>query len=202
MGIAGFSIDVDGSSSVIGTVTALRAASFPLTNQTSNPPYSQFRSVGTLSSPNLTGISAFQDSFGAFVNNDPTELRFGDGNAGTVHSATYGDIAGNGPLVLATGRWTGSGVGGSLEAVLTPNTVFSLFPLNYAVDDGTGEFNPPPAGTTQSFVTATAVIPSLVLIPPTDPEPSSIVLMGIAAVGLGVFTFIRSRSATAGADPA
>src|SRR6516164_9153791 len=62
LGVAAFSLDVDG----LGSVTIQKASgtnsNTPPTLLASNPPYSLFRSNGTLSSPNLTGIFASQDT--------------------------------------------------------------------------------------------------------------------------------------------
>src|SRR5262245_30443982 len=75
LGIGAFSIHVVAT----GGVTILKAATASQTLQVSNPPYSQLRSTGTLSTPNLTGISASQDVIGAAQQFDPSILRFGDG---------------------------------------------------------------------------------------------------------------------------
>src|SRR5215831_14612262 len=59
LGIAAFSIDVHGiPDGPIGGITVLKAATVSQTLQVSNPPYTLFRSTGTLSAPNLTGIGA------------------------------------------------------------------------------------------------------------------------------------------------
>jgi hypothetical protein len=139
-----------------------------------------FRITGTLSAPNLNGISASQDTVAAAGSSDPSILRFGDGLSADATSPVYGTVAHGGPLTLATGRWTATGTGGIIQAVLSPGATFNLFPLNYAVDDGTGQFNPPPAGTVQNTFAAANVLASPIMIP----EPGSIVLMALGSVGL------------------
>jgi hypothetical protein len=187
LGIAAFLLDVDGTpGGVFSGVTVQKASgsnsNTPPTLIASNPPYSLFRSNGTLSSPNLTGIGVLQDTITAANNDDPSILRFGDGLTSSAASTVYGAIPPGGALTLATGRWTANGFGGSITAVVTPGGLFNLFPLNYAVDDGTGQFNPPPAGTVLSTVAASAVFSSTVFIPPLFPEPSSVVLMAISSL--------------------
>ena len=181
LGTAAVSIDVLGSPGV----TVLRAANGIQTLQVSNPPYSLFRSTGTLIVPNLTGITAAQDTITAANNNDPSILRFGDGLLSTASGQVYGVIPPSGPLTLATGRWTTSGFG-TIRAVLTPGSFFNLFPLNYAVDDGNGTGSPPPPGTVQNTPFAANVLSSQTIhIGALDmPEPASVVLFLFGSAGL------------------
>jgi len=186
LGIVSFSIDVLGSSTGPSSgVTVLRAATTTQTLRVSNPPYSLFRTFGTLSAPNVTGIGASQDTIAAANNGDPTIVRFGDGLLTTATGQFYGAIAPGGPLLLATGRWIASGTGGTIQAILTPGTAFDLFPLNYAVDDGFG--GPPPAGSAQIPIAAANVVASqAIFMPGVFPEPGSIVLMALGSVALMV----------------
>src|SRR5262249_11329265 len=183
LGIAAFSIDVTGSSDADGSVTILNAATVSQTLQASNPPYSQFRSTGTLSGTDLLGVSAAQPLADAQINNDPSILRFGDGLVTAANSSVYGQIVPNGPLTLATGRWIGTGVGGFMQARLTPGSGFNLFPLNYAVDDGNYVFNPPPPGTVQDAPFAANVFASTRIFV-NGPEPTSLVLFFLGGVAL------------------
>jgi hypothetical protein len=188
LGIASFSIDVQGSSGPTDSVQAIRATTASQTLQVSNPPYSIFRSTGTIAFPDLTGINASQDTITAANTNDPTILRFGDGLLTDAVSPVYGTIAHGGTLTLATGRWFAlptATAPGHIQAVLTPGTFFNLFPLNYAVDDGTGQSNPPPAGAVQNVVAAASVVSSnVVSVDFLVPEPGSIVLMALGSMGL------------------
>src|SRR5262249_39839897 len=141
LGLASFDMDVKGSPGI----TVSRAAVATATNASPNPPFSQFRTNGTPSSPvvDLNDIRASQDTITAAGNMDPSILKFGYGLPTASTSQVYGSIA---PVAvtLATGRWTNSGPGGTITVQLTGGAFFNLFPTNYAVDDGTANFNPPP----------------------------------------------------------
>jgi len=184
LGIASFSIDVQGSSGPTDSVQVIRAATASQTLQVSNPPYSIFRSTGTIAFPDLTGINASQDTINAANTNDPTILRFGDGLLADAQSSVYGTVAHGGTLTLATGRWTSIGTGGTIQAVLTPGTFFNLFPLNYAADDGTGQSNPPPPGSMQGTPPASMVLASNIVVVPVVPEPAALILMAFSGIGL------------------
>jgi hypothetical protein len=181
LGLASFAFDVDAA----GGGAAQKAASAAATNQSSNPPYALFRTTGTATAPNLLNIAASQDTVSAFTNNDPSVLRFGDGNVGNATSSVYGQITGSGLITLGMGRWTAA-TPGTLQATVTTGGFFNLFPINYAVDDGTGNNNPPPNGTTGSTAAAAAVLPSAIVNIGVVPEPASIVLMGLAGLGLAL----------------
>ena len=157
LGIAAFSIDVVGVPDSSGTIAIQQAATVSQTLQVSNPPYSQSLSTGTVSGSSLLGIAASQDLVTAANNYDPEILRFGDGLASPATSPVYDVVPPGGPLVLARGRWVTRGYGGSLYAQVTPASGFSLFPLNYAVDDGSGNLIPPPPGTVQNAISAGVV---------------------------------------------
>ena len=192
LGLVGFEIDVLGSPGV----TILRAANALQTLQVSNPPYSLFRAIGTLSAPDLTQIYASQDTITAASSINPSILRFGDGLPVDAVSSVYGTIAHGGPLTLAMGRWTASGTGGTIRAIETPepNPVFSLLPLNFAVDDGTGQLNPPPAGTVQHTIFPSNVFASNIVPITPVPEPASFVLAVIGgAFWLGHRAWRRLR---------
>jgi hypothetical protein len=189
LGIASFSIDVLGSSfpgSPIVQKASGTNSNTPPTLLVSNPPYSMFRINGTLSPPNLVGISASQDIVTAANNNDPSVLRFGDGLTAAATGAVYGTVAPGGALTLATGRWTTTFSSGLIEAVLTPGAFFNLFPLNYAVDDGTAQFNPPPPGTVRNLVAAANVLSSGQFVP-AFPEPSALIIVSLG--GLSTLPF-------------
>ena len=186
LGIVAFSIDVIGSSIDPSGVTVRQAATPSQTLIVSNPPYSIFRSNGLLSPPSLTQINASQPAIEAAEAHDPSLLRFGDGLLTNATSTVYGTVPAGGPLALASGQWTTAGTGGTIQAVLTPGAYFNLFPLNYAVDDGTGQFNPPPAGTVQNAPFASAVFASpLVFVGGAVPvpEPASVVLFLLGSAG-------------------
>jgi hypothetical protein len=191
LGIASFSLEVDGipDAGVGSTVTALKASgtnsNTPPTLIAPNPPYSVFRNNGIATAPKVSGIAASQDTVTAATTNDPTVLRFGDGLTTKANSSVYGSIQAGGALTLATGRWTATGTGGSLQAIVTPGSFFNLYPLNYAVDDGTGTNSPPPAGTTTAVV-AGNVIPSSVI-----PEPASLALMAFGGLALVAYAARR-----------
>jgi hypothetical protein len=183
LGIAAFSADVLGSSNQFGGLTVGQAADPAQTLKVSNPPYSVFRSNGVLSPPSLIQINASQDIVTAAQNRDPSILRFGDGLLSNAASPVYGTVAPSGPLILASGTWSVTGPGGTIQAVLTPGAFFNLFPLNYAVDDGSEAFNPPPPGAVQHTVAAAAVLASQKIFVGL-PEPASLVLMVLGGFGL------------------
>jgi hypothetical protein len=136
-----------------------------------------------LAAPNLTGIGASQDTISAGNNNDPSIVTLGLGVVGTATGQFSGPVTGAGVITLATGRWSTTGTGGTLQAILTPSTTFNLFPLNYAVDDGSG--GPPPAGSAQNTMAAVSVQPTNQPIHVgAVPEPATLVLMGLGGLGL------------------
>jgi hypothetical protein len=184
LGLASFDLDVKGGPGI----TIMRAAVATATNGSPNPPFSQFRTNGTPTAPDLNDIRASQDTITAASNFDPSILHFGYGLPSTATSQTYGSIAPT-TITLASGRWTNSGAGGTITAQLTSGAFFNLFPLNYAVDDGIGNFNPPPAGTTTSTMAATAVLSASW---PPLPEPTSLLLMALGVVG---FAAVRRHTA-------
>jgi hypothetical protein len=97
-------------------------------------------------------------------------------------------------MILGIGRWTGFNPG-NLQAMVTTGGFFNLFPLNYAVDDGTGQDNSPPNGTTGSTFAAAAVLPSaIIVLPVLGPEPSSMVLLGLAGFGLAAVARRRAKA--------
>ncbi len=82
LGSRAIAVDIDGTAGATDNAIALKTATVSQTNPTTNPPYALFRTNGTAASPNVTGIGGSQDTISAFTNNDPTVLRFGDGNTG------------------------------------------------------------------------------------------------------------------------
>src|SRR5262245_57530865 len=196
LGIASFSIDVLGSSAPGGSgVTVLPAAIASQTLQVSNPPYSLFRANGTVAAPNLVRINASQDTISAAESHDPSLLRFGDGLPTDAMSSLYGTVIHGGSIELATGRWTASGTGGSMRVSLTPGAFFNLFPLNYGVDDGTGQFHSPPGSAVQSTIAASAVSQTT-YIGALVPEPGSIILIALGSAGFVMTTRARRRRGT------
>jgi hypothetical protein len=159
LGIASFSIDVIGSSGVTAQKASGTSSDIPPTLLVPNPPYSINRTGGTLNAPNVTGITGAQDIRSAVYYVDPSFIRFGDGLLADAVSPVYhSTITHRGPLTLATGRWTASGTGGTIQAIVSPGSGINLFPLNFAVDDGTG--GPPPAGSVQNVPFASNVVAS------------------------------------------
>ena len=140
LGIASFSIDILAT----GGITLAKAATTSQTNQGPNPPFSLFRTTGTLTSGNgnsLTSITGSQDNIGAASNNDDSGLVYGYGEFGVANGTFVGQVTGKGLLPLATGRWTNSGSGGTIFASVTPGSFFGLFPNNWDAND-----SPSPAG--------------------------------------------------------
>lgn len=180
LGLASFGLDVNGSSTTQG-ISIQKAAIVFQTNPTHNPPYSLFRTTGTIAGPNLTQIFASQDTVSAANNIDSSGLEFGDGLLAPVTSSIYGLIPARGPITIAAGRYTINGAGffdpqSLIVPQVSPGTFFNLFPSNYAVDDGNGDM--PPAGT----VLFTQATTSVILVP--APEPSSLILLVIGSIGL------------------
>jgi len=184
LGIAAFSIDMHGGSDAAGSATVLKAATVANTLAVTNPPYALFRNTGTLAAPNLTGIGASQDTISAGANMDPSLVRVGDGLTTDATGQFWGPVAHGGPLTLATGRWSTTGMGNFIQAVLAPATTINLFPLNYAVDDGAG--GPPPAGAAQNTMPAVTVASSQMIHVGPVPEPGTLVLMGLGGLGLAL----------------
>jgi hypothetical protein len=184
LGIASFSLEVDGSQGAVALKASGTSSNTPPTLLAPNPPYSVFRNNGTATSPKVTSIAASQDTVTAATTNDPTVLRFGDGLLTNATSTVYGSITHGGAITLASGKWTvPAGTIGDLQAIVTPGSFFNLYPLNYAVDDGHGTNSPPPAGTTTAVVAGT-VIPGALVPVGTVPEPATLVLMAFGGLGL------------------
>ena len=143
LGLTAFSIDVSGSG-----LTILKALPASQSNQ-SPAVFSQLRSSGTISGPNLVGIQAAQNTPAAADSNDDSALGYGYGLISSATGAFVGSVNARGTVILAGGRY--SGVSGTIQAIVSPGAFFSLFPLNYDVMVGA------PAGSTASPVFATSV---------------------------------------------
>ena len=113
LGLTSFSLDVDG----LGGVSIQKASPVSSTNQSPNPPFTLFRSTGTISGQNLLAITAAQDIVTAAQNFDSTILGFGYGLLAPVSSPVYGLIAALGPVTLATGRYTENSFGSITASV-------------------------------------------------------------------------------------
>jgi len=142
-----------------GGATALRNTPAAGTNATTNPPFSLFRTTGTAATGPM-GIGASQDTLTAANDGDNTELTFGLGVSNK--------------LLLAQGSFSGAGF---LNATVTPGSFFNLFPSNFSVQ---GE-----QGTTAS--TSPAAVVTAALIPVGVPEPGSLALIAMGAIGLGLY---------------
>ena len=108
LGIASSSVDI----TTTGGLTLAKAATAAQTNQLPNPPFSLFRTTGTLSTGSansLTSITGSQDNIGAASNNDDSGLVYGEGVSGTINGTFVGQVTGKGLLEVASGRWTNSG---------------------------------------------------------------------------------------------
>jgi hypothetical protein len=185
LGLASWSIDVNG----IGGVSIQKASTAAQTNQAPFNVFSQLRTTGTISGSNLVDIQAAQDYVDAVNNNDDsgasggTALVYGYGFNGTASgqytSNNYGipgSVVGQGPIVLAMGRYTGDiflDGPGEIIAMVTPGRSFNFFPLNWDPN------NFPTQGTTN--------LVSVVVF--STPEPASLVLLGLG--GLGIAAFVR-----------
>ena len=139
LGIASYSIDVVAT---VG-VSLAKTATVSQTNQGPNPPFSLFRTTGTLTSGNgnsLTSITGAQDNISAASNNDDSGLVYGYGEIGPVNGQFVGAVSGKGLFEIATGQWTSTS-GGNIVARVTPGAFIGLFPQNWDANDV-----PSPAG--------------------------------------------------------
>jgi PEP-CTERM motif len=164
-GIAGFDIDVLG----LGGIVIGKASPVSQTLQAPNLPFSLFRSTGTLASPNLNAITAFQDTPSAFNNNDDSALIYqeGIGAAMPIAKGTFTGSIGFGPSITVQPEFAAG-----LPSI-------TVFPLNYDVTDVDGSGNLLPGNTAAvTQVTGYTVVYT--------PEPASFFLMGMAGVGLAL----------------
>jgi hypothetical protein len=183
LGVANFSLDITST----GGLTLAKMATPAQTNAAANPPFLLFRTTGTLTTGtanSLTGIAAAQDSVGAVNGNDDSGLGYGYGIVGNAQGTFVGPVTGKGLIALAMARWTNTtGAGGVITAKVTPGSFFTYFPTNWDANDTT-----PPVGSAQGVVAAPTVNQGTVNI---VPEPASLVLMGLA--GLGLVAVARRR---------
>ena len=174
LGLGSFSVDVQGT----GGISILRATPAAQTNK-SPTEFNSLRSGGIVSGTNVTGIAGGQDAIGAVNNQDDSVLKYGYALPTNATGQFVGPVTGLGEITLASGPYTGTG--GAITVVPTPATFFTMFPTTW-------DANATPPGSSQSQIAATTVVPATVNI---VPEPASIILMGLA--GLGIVVGARRR---------
>ena len=165
LGLSGFDIDIFGT----GGVTVSKFT--PPTNGSGTSfapsiPFSSFRTGGsTNGASEIDDISAFQDTPSAVSNESDADLQY--------------NLAQNTPYALAHGFFSGTGI-------LTTTGLINVFPTNFDVIDQEPGGNHIP-GKTFATMAATPVIPGVLSVP----EPTSMVLLGLAGVAFMAWRRMR-----------
>jgi hypothetical protein len=175
-GLADFSIDVLGGGAVAVTTSPSANKSPQIFNGTDLSGFSLSRLQGTLSGGNLTTIAAAQQFAYGSVNDPAADAKVFQGVGLTAGSRDYtGDGGGAGswasPVLLASGNYSNSGLGGTLTLQVHPGGSIDVLPLTG------GQWVGP------SNSVAATVVPGLATIAPV-PEPTSLALLGLGSACL------------------
>ena len=146
LGIAAFSIDVDGG----GGVSILPSMNRSETIAAPQSTFNIFRSAGKSADSNLNSLQGSQDIIGADESRDDSGLHYGYGLTSSAHGSFVGDVNGDGPFTIAQGRYTAADSGGTIIAHLSAGCMFNLFRPNYSVIPGL-------SGASQATMAATRV---------------------------------------------